>query len=77
MEEPRKRFAAMMSGLDIHYDLGERHALLGRRMPDPDLVTAAGPPRGLADALAFGSVLPARNVNELSHSENRDSGSTR
>ena len=34
MDEPRKRFAAMMSGLDIHYHLGEGHPLLGRRMPD-------------------------------------------
>jgi 2-polyprenyl-6-methoxyphenol hydroxylase-like FAD-dependent oxidoreductase len=42
MDEPRKRFAAMMSGLDIHYDLGEGHPLLGRRMPDLDLVTANG-----------------------------------
>ena len=40
MDEPRTRFAAMMSGLDIHYDLGEGHPLLGRRMPDLDLVTA-------------------------------------
>jgi 3-(3-hydroxy-phenyl)propionate hydroxylase len=45
MEEPRKRIAAMMSGLDIHYDLGEGHPLLGRRMPDLDLVTANGPLR--------------------------------
>ena len=45
MDEPRKRFAAMMSGLDIHYDLGEGHPLLGRRMPDLDLVTANGPLR--------------------------------
>jgi 2-polyprenyl-6-methoxyphenol hydroxylase-like FAD-dependent oxidoreductase len=45
MEEPRKRFAAMMSGLDIHYDLGEGHPLLGRRLPDLDLVTADGPLR--------------------------------
>jgi 2-polyprenyl-6-methoxyphenol hydroxylase-like FAD-dependent oxidoreductase len=45
MEEPRKRFAAMLSGLDIHYDLGEGHPLLGRRMPDLDLVTAGGPLR--------------------------------
>ena len=45
MDEPRKRFAAMMSGLDIHYDLGEGHPLLGRRMPDLDLVTASGPLR--------------------------------
>jgi 2-polyprenyl-6-methoxyphenol hydroxylase-like FAD-dependent oxidoreductase len=45
MDEPRRRFAAMMSGLDIHYDLGEGHPLLGRRMPDLDLVTAEGPLR--------------------------------
>jgi hypothetical protein len=45
MDEPRKRIAAMMSGLDIHYDLGEGHPLLGRRMPDLDLVTATGPLR--------------------------------
>jgi len=45
MDEPRKRFAAMMSGLDIHYDLGEGHPLLGRRIPDLDLVTADGPLR--------------------------------
>jgi len=45
MDEPRRRFAAMMSGLDIHYDLGQGHALLGRRMPDLDLVTANGPLR--------------------------------
>ena len=45
MDEPRKRFAGMMSGLDIHYDLGDGHPLLGRRMPDLDLVTAKGPLR--------------------------------
>ena len=45
MDEPRKRYAAMMSGLDIHYDLGAGHPLLGRRMPDLDLVTANGPRR--------------------------------
>jgi 2-polyprenyl-6-methoxyphenol hydroxylase-like FAD-dependent oxidoreductase len=45
MDEPRTRFAAMMSGLDIHYDLGDGHPLLGRRMPDLDLVTADGPLR--------------------------------
>jgi 2-polyprenyl-6-methoxyphenol hydroxylase-like FAD-dependent oxidoreductase len=43
MEEPRTRFAGMMSGLDIHYDLGDGHPLLGRRMPDVDLATADGP----------------------------------
>src|SRR5436189_516917 len=42
MDEPRTRFAATMSGLDIHYELGEGHPLLGRRMPDLDLVTPNG-----------------------------------
>jgi 3-(3-hydroxy-phenyl)propionate hydroxylase len=42
VDENRKRFGAMMSGLDIHYDLGEGHPLLGRRMPDLDLVTPSG-----------------------------------
>ena len=45
MDEPRRKFAAMMSGLDIRYDVGEGHALLGRRMPDLDLITASGPLR--------------------------------
>jgi 2-polyprenyl-6-methoxyphenol hydroxylase-like FAD-dependent oxidoreductase len=45
MDEPRKHLGAMMSGLDVHYDLGEGHPLLGRRMPDLDLVTANGPSR--------------------------------
>jgi 2-polyprenyl-6-methoxyphenol hydroxylase-like FAD-dependent oxidoreductase len=43
MEEPRIHLAGMLSGLDIHYDLGEGHPLLGRRMPDLDLQTADGP----------------------------------
>ena len=37
LDEPRRRFAGMISGLDVHYDLGEGHPLLGRRMPDLDL----------------------------------------
>ncbi len=45
MDEPRKRIAGMISGLDIHYDLGEGHPLLGRRMPDLDVHTANGPTR--------------------------------
>jgi hypothetical protein len=45
MDEPRVWFAAMSSGLDIQYDLGEGHPLLGRRMPDLDLETADGPAR--------------------------------
>ena len=48
MDEPRRRFAAMISGLDIHYDLGEGHPLLGCRMPDLDIVTADGPARVFA-----------------------------
>jgi hypothetical protein len=42
MDEPRRQLAGIISGLDIHYDLGEGHPLLGRRMPDLDLVTAGG-----------------------------------
>jgi 2-polyprenyl-6-methoxyphenol hydroxylase-like FAD-dependent oxidoreductase len=45
MDEPRKRYAAMMSGLDIRYDLGTGHPLLGRRMPDLDLIIESGPRR--------------------------------
>jgi hypothetical protein len=48
MDEPRRRFAAEMSGLGVHYDLGEGHPLLGRRMPDLDVVTADGPLRVFA-----------------------------
>jgi 3-(3-hydroxy-phenyl)propionate hydroxylase len=48
MDEPRKRIAGMISGLDIHYDLGEGHPLLGRRMPDLDLHTDDGPTRVFA-----------------------------
>jgi 3-(3-hydroxy-phenyl)propionate hydroxylase len=45
MDEPRRQMAARLSGLDIRYDLGEGHPLLGRRMPDLDLQTADGPAR--------------------------------
>ncbi len=45
MDEPRKRIGAMISGLDVHYDLGAGHPLLGRRMPDLDLITVRGPVR--------------------------------
>jgi hypothetical protein len=48
MDGPRKWYGAMMSGLDIHYDLGEGHPLLGRRMPDLDVVVADGPLRVFA-----------------------------
>ncbi|MFT3864950.1 MAG: FAD-dependent monooxygenase [Solirubrobacterales bacterium] len=42
MEEPRRHFAALISGLDVRYDLGGEHPLVGRRMPDLDLAIAAG-----------------------------------
>jgi 3-(3-hydroxy-phenyl)propionate hydroxylase len=45
MDEPRKRLVAEMSGLGVRYDLGDGHPLLGRRMPDLDIVTASGPVR--------------------------------
>ncbi len=42
MDEPRRWYGAMMAGLDIRYDLGDSHPLIGRRMPDLDISTAAG-----------------------------------
>lgn len=45
MDEPRRQIAGVISGLDIRYALGEGHPLLGRRMPDLDLITADGPRR--------------------------------
>ena len=48
MDEPRRRYGGMISGLDVHYDLGAGHPLLGRRMPDLDVVTAGGPRRVFA-----------------------------
>ena len=42
MHEPRTYIAGMISGLDVHYDLGDGHPMLGRRMPDLDLTTADG-----------------------------------
>jgi hypothetical protein len=47
MDEPRRRYAALMSGLDIRYELGDGHPLLGRRMPDLDLLSESGPLRVL------------------------------
>lgn len=48
MDGPRKHVAATLSGLDIRYEMGtggDGHPLLGRRLPDLDLVTAQGPTR--------------------------------
>lgn len=56
LEEPRKHYAGMMSGLDLHYDLGAGHSLLGRRVPDLELSTDGGPRR------VFSLLHPARPV---------------
>ena len=56
VDAARRQYLSMMSGLDTHYDLGEGHPLLGRRMPDLDLVTANGPLR------VFTLLHPARPV---------------
>ena len=77
MDEPRKPFAAMMSGLDIHYDLGEGHPLLGRRMPDLDLVTADGPLRVFTCCTMLGrccstSVSPAPSTSPMGRSRSVD-----
>jgi flavin-dependent dehydrogenase len=48
MDEPRTHLSGLVSGLDIRYELGDGHPLLGRRMPDLDLVTADGPVRVFA-----------------------------
>lgn len=45
LDEPRRRVAGMITGLDIHYDLGEGHPLVGRRVPDLEVQTADGPRR--------------------------------
>ncbi|TFV86039.1 hypothetical protein E4P38_18270 [Blastococcus sp. CT_GayMR16] len=56
MDEPRRHVAGLLSGLDVRYDLGAGHPLLGCRMPDLDLVTPAGPLR------VFTLLHPARPV---------------
>jgi 3-(3-hydroxy-phenyl)propionate hydroxylase len=62
MDEPRKRLAGIVSGLDIHYDLGEGHPLLGRRMPDLDLVSDGGAMR--VYALLHGARAALLNLGE-------------
>lgn len=60
MDEPRRRIAGMLCGLDIRYDFGDEtlagHPLVGRRMPDLELQTAGGPAR------VFSSLHDARPV---------------
>jgi 2-polyprenyl-6-methoxyphenol hydroxylase-like FAD-dependent oxidoreductase len=45
IDAARRRLAGLVSGLDVHYDLGGDHPLIGRRMPDLDLTSASGPLR--------------------------------
>jgi 2-polyprenyl-6-methoxyphenol hydroxylase-like FAD-dependent oxidoreductase len=42
IDQARIELAGITSGLDVHYDLGEGHPLLGRRMPDLDLTLDGG-----------------------------------
>ncbi|HEU0166362.1 MAG TPA: FAD-dependent monooxygenase, partial [Chloroflexota bacterium] len=56
LEQARKHFAGLMSGLDIRYDLGDGHPLVGRRMPDVDVATPSGAVR------VFGLLHAARPV---------------
>lgn len=48
LDAPRRRFGGLLSGLDVHYDLGPRHPLLGRRVPDLDLAIDGGVTRVFA-----------------------------
>ena len=45
LDGARKTVAGLISGLDLVYDAGEGHPLLGRRVPDLDLATPDGPLR--------------------------------
>jgi 3-(3-hydroxy-phenyl)propionate hydroxylase len=45
LDQVRRQVTAETAGLSVHYDFGEGHPLLGRRMPDLDLVTTNGPLR--------------------------------
>jgi 2-polyprenyl-6-methoxyphenol hydroxylase-like FAD-dependent oxidoreductase len=65
LDAARKQMAGKLSGLELRYDLGDGHPLLGRRMPDLDLVTKDGPTRvfdllhqGRAVLIQFGADLP-------------------
>lgn len=45
LDEARTHVAAMIAGLDIHYGSDAAHPMIGRRVPDLDLVTIDGPTR--------------------------------
>ncbi len=47
-DEARRRLATENAGLSVSYDLGKGHPLLGRRMPDLDLITTKGTQRVFA-----------------------------
>jgi len=63
MNEPRRRIVGEVSGLDVHYDIGDQHPLLGRRMPDLDLIVAKGATR--AYTLLHDAKPVLLNLNEL------------
>lgn len=72
MDEPRKRWGAEYSGLAIRYDFGEGHPLLGRRMPDLDLVVGADSVRvyeflhkAEAVLLTFGEPIDVAHVHSI------------
>ena len=45
LKDVRHHLYGMLSALDIHYDLGSPHPLVGRRMPDLDLASSDGATR--------------------------------
>jgi 2-polyprenyl-6-methoxyphenol hydroxylase-like FAD-dependent oxidoreductase len=45
LDEPRTYMAGMISGLDVHYGPEGDHPMIGRRVPDLELTTSAGPTR--------------------------------
>jgi 3-(3-hydroxy-phenyl)propionate hydroxylase len=48
LDEARRHLGARLSGLDVRYDFGDGHPLVGRRVPDVDLETPDGPTRVFA-----------------------------
>ncbi|MDT0468532.1 FAD-dependent monooxygenase [Streptomyces gibsoniae] len=66
LPDTNRHLAGLMSGLSLRYELPGEHPLTGHRMPDTDLVTAAGPTRlsalfdsGHAVLLDLAEVVPA------------------
>ncbi|WP_016935739.1 aromatic-ring hydroxylase C-terminal domain-containing protein, partial [Rhodococcus sp. R1101] len=45
LDDAGSPIAALISGLEVTYDLGEGHPLVGRRMPDLDIVVEEEPVR--------------------------------